>query len=71
MTELHRAWYYDWSPDHRYAGEDPDGAIIAWLCDECAAKAGDLVSHASEDELNDTPCWVCGRMYQDDEPHEV
>ncbi|HIP96220.1 MAG TPA: hypothetical protein EYH32_03275 [Anaerolineae bacterium] len=60
-TVVHCAWYYDWTEDGRYA-EDPHGeSNLAWLCDECAAKAGDDVSHAGEDDLNDSPCWVCGK----------
>ena len=59
---VHRAWYYDWTPDQRYA-QDPMGeSIIAWLCDDCAELIGDeLISHAWEDDLNDSPCWVCGQ----------
>lgn len=63
---VHRAWYYDWTEDQRYA-EDPAGeSNLAWLCDECAKRAGDDVSWAGEDSDYEYPCWLCGRS--DEEP---
>ena len=54
-----RAWYYDWTPDKELSG-DLEGCLV-WLCRECAEALGDLVSHASDDEYTDYPCWRCGR----------
>lgn len=55
--ELHRAWYY-----RDEAAADPwfnRDETLVWLCDACAmATSG--VAHASEDDLNDDPCWLCG-----------
>lgn len=59
QDEIHRAWYYDWTPD-RELSNDPEGNL-AWLCDRCADERGDLVSHAGEDDLNDSHCWRCNR----------
>jgi len=59
MTETHRAWYYDWTPD-KSLSNDPEGNLC-WLCDDCANDLGGLVSHASEDDLNDSTCWRCGK----------
>jgi hypothetical protein len=53
----HRAWYYDWTGE---LSNDPEGNIC-WLCDDCASELGDQVSHASEDDLNDSTCWRCGK----------
>jgi len=57
MTETHRAWYYDWTGE---LSNDPEGNLC-WLCDDCASELGDQVSHASEDDLNDSTCWRCGK----------
>ena len=58
-TLRHRAWYYDWTPD-KSLSNDPEGNLC-WLCDDCANDLGGLVSHASEDDLNDSTCWRCGK----------
>jgi len=53
----HRAWYYDWTGE---LSNDPKGNLC-WLCDDCASELGEQVSHASEDDLNDSTCWRCGK----------
>ena len=54
----HRAWYYDWTDGS--LSNDQEGNLT-WLCDDCACELSDQVSHASEDSLNDSACWRCGR----------
>ncbi len=54
----HTAWYYDWTPG-QLLSDDPEGNLC-WLCDRCAQELGDWVSHASDDNLNEQPCWRCG-----------
>lgn len=60
-------WCYCW--DNDLAGElgaDPEG-ITVWLCEECAADLGEVVSPAGTDDLEQV-CWRCGRW---PEPEEV
>lgn len=62
--EPHRAWYYDETGDGeivREFGDPDDGSILVWLCDQCAQELDCEVSLASEDDLNEAPCWRCGR----------
>jgi hypothetical protein len=61
FEDVHRSWYYDWTEDGELSN-DPEGNLC-WLCDDCASRLGNQVSHASEDDLidDDFKCWMCGK----------
>lgn len=57
-----RAWYYDLTPERRYAhlaDNDNGECVTCWLCWVCAADAGENVKFAAYDPAHPDVCWVC------------